>query len=68
MSRYLAKIIIPSVFQTQTVRGYLSRGRIVRIENATRYCHPSAAKAALDAYAKRHQHRSLTLQVVDTRL
>lgn len=36
---------------------YLSRGRLVKRENATRYYHPSGARAALHAFVQKHPSR-----------
>jgi len=62
MSRYVARIIGPSGMET-----YLSRGREVRLENATRHSHPSAAWKAAQSYRKRHARETFTYDVIDTR-
>ena len=71
MNRYLARVDQRFSGDNWTIVGYLSRGKTVRVENATRYCHPSAAKAALAAYAKRNnkvfEKYRLALRIVDTR-
>lgn len=64
MSRYIVEIVGPSNY-----RSYLSNGREVRRENATRYYHPSAAQRAGRTYAERAKLPADTSwRVVDTRI
>jgi hypothetical protein len=63
MSRYLVQIVENASKDIQ----YLGLGRAMRIDNATRYPHPSAAKAAGRAYEERRPDDNYFWHVIDTR-
>ena len=65
MSRYLAISISPR----PEGHRYLARGREVTLEQASRYCSPSAAWRAIDAFlgAPHRDRRTWAFDVIDER-
>ena len=64
MSRYIVHILAPD-----GAWGYLSHGKRVRIENASRYPHPANARQAADGYRRKWGAKGApsVAEVMDTR-
>lgn len=60
MSRYIVHVI-----QHNGDEGYLSHGKIVRLQNAMIYCSPSAARRALAQFAAKHHTKGGSLVPFD---